>query len=348
MTSPDYVRTSMAAAITLGLKPGRFYRNARLGCINLLLDYPSGCRAACAYCGLSTGGTTGRQRFIRVEWPAFKLDELITAMQNRSGRLGRICLSMITHPRAVSDTVYITRKLRRSVDLPVSLLIAPTLVRARDLAEFFDAGADRIGIAVDAATPELFARFRGTGVRGPHRWDKYWRCFDQAVAVFGAMQVGSHLIVGLGETEQEMTGAFLRTRSHGGFTHLFSFYPERGSALADRSPCTMGQYRRMQLARYLIDSEGVSKDAFEFDHQGRLINIHVRAGLIREIMAHGRAFMTSGCPGENGEVACNRPYGNSPPGPDIRNFPFVPDADDMKKIRSELELPVVSAGSPAC
>ena len=52
-SSPDQVRLSLAAALTLGLAEGRFYRNARLGCINLLLTYPGGCKANCAFCGLA-------------------------------------------------------------------------------------------------------------------------------------------------------------------------------------------------------------------------------------------------------------------------------------------------------
>ncbi|EMR74670.1 hypothetical protein MBGDF03_01269 [Thermoplasmatales archaeon SCGC AB-540-F20] len=48
--SPEYLRTSLAAAMTLGFKNGRFYRNAKLPCINLLLTYNSGCAGNCGYC----------------------------------------------------------------------------------------------------------------------------------------------------------------------------------------------------------------------------------------------------------------------------------------------------------
>ncbi|MCP4417251.1 MAG: hypothetical protein GY805_11560, partial [Chloroflexi bacterium] len=51
--SPDYVRISMAAAIELGLKPGRLMRGCGCGCINLLQNYPEGCYANCNYCGLA-------------------------------------------------------------------------------------------------------------------------------------------------------------------------------------------------------------------------------------------------------------------------------------------------------
>ncbi|MEK7278534.1 MAG: radical SAM protein, partial [Chloroflexota bacterium] len=47
--SPDYVRISMAAAIELGLKAGRMFRDTHCGCINLLQNYPEGCYANCTY-----------------------------------------------------------------------------------------------------------------------------------------------------------------------------------------------------------------------------------------------------------------------------------------------------------
>ncbi|KKL25466.1 hypothetical protein LCGC14_2404990, partial [marine sediment metagenome] len=33
--SPEYVKLSLAAAMTLGFREGRFYRNAKLHCLNL-------------------------------------------------------------------------------------------------------------------------------------------------------------------------------------------------------------------------------------------------------------------------------------------------------------------------
>ncbi len=35
--SPSYVRTSLAAAMTMSQIPGKFYRDAKLYCINILL-----------------------------------------------------------------------------------------------------------------------------------------------------------------------------------------------------------------------------------------------------------------------------------------------------------------------
>ncbi len=38
--------------------------------------------------------------------------------------------------------------------------------------------------------------------------------------------------------------------------------------------------------------------------------------------------MTSGCPGSDGAVACNRPFGNERAGRPFRNFPFMPEPED--------------------
>ncbi|MDD5689313.1 MAG: radical SAM protein, partial [Caldisericia bacterium] len=59
---------------------------------------------------------------------------------------------------------------------------------------------------------------------------------------------------------------------------------------------------------------------------------------LNTIVESGKPFMTSGCPDEKGEVACNRPYSNSRPSEEIRNFPFLPEKEDIDKIKNELEI----------
>jgi len=51
--SPQYAKLSHASAISLGLMGGRMYRGAVNKCVNLLVHYPEGCAANCAYCGLA-------------------------------------------------------------------------------------------------------------------------------------------------------------------------------------------------------------------------------------------------------------------------------------------------------
>lgn len=346
LESPEYVQTSLAGAMALGLEPGRFYRNACPGTLNLLLTYEDGCRANCSYCGLARerSQVDMGQTFIRVKWPQYSLAQITgilkrQALSKPDRQFGRICVSMITHPRAADDSLAIVRKLRAATSIPISVLVSPTLIA--DTKAFFtllkQAGADRVGVAVDAATPDLFAALRGKAVRGPHQWDKYWQTVEDAVRVFGRNYASIHLIVGVGETEAEMVRTIARAHECGAQAHLFSFCPEPGSALGDKEAPPLGQYRRIQLAAYLINYDIAVPEEFTFNTDGQIAGFgRPLEELLGADLAGGKPFMTSGCPDNKGCVACNRPYGNERPGPVLRNYPFVPETDDMKLVRSQI------------
>jgi biotin synthase len=336
--SPEFLRMSLAAAMTLGLKSGIFYRKARLHCINLLLTYEEGCAARCAYCGLShkRSGAYREKSFIRVTWPTYALGDIIQRIKHREKRVKRICISQVTNKRSVTDTEKICRQLRTSFDIPVSVLVSPTIVNREELIDLKKAGADKLGVAIDLATPELFDKYRGKGVRGPHKWDTYLERLDQAIEIFGHRNAGSHFVAGMGETEEEMMLAIQKVQDMGGWTHLFSFFPEAESQMKNHPMPDMDHYRRIQLGRYLID-EGISRaERFAFDHAGCIHNFGIPVNHLDVIVDSGEPFRTSGCEGYDGQVACNRPYANSRPGPDIRNYPFPPASEDIARIRTQL------------
>ena len=177
-----------------------------------------------------------RETFIRVEWPLYLLEEIIERAKGKD-QIHRVCISMITHPKALEDTLFVIQRLREETDLYISVLISPTLIHQENSLDAMEkAGTDRVGIAIDAATPELFDQLRGKGVGGPHQWDHYWDVVRMSVSVFGRFCVGIHLIVGLGETEKEMVETIQRGQEMGAHTHLFSFFPEKGSPMEGYSP----------------------------------------------------------------------------------------------------------------
>ncbi|UCD84233.1 MAG: radical SAM protein [Deltaproteobacteria bacterium] len=336
--SPEYLKLSLASAMALGFHPGRFYRNARNTCINLLLSYSEGCSANCAYCGLARErkGRYEEKSFIHVGWPLLPLEEIVSAIKERQGRVTRICLSMVTNRRARADVSTIARKITEKIDLPFSTLISPTIIEPVDLVEYRKSGVDRIGVAIDTVTEEIFNRYRGKETRGPHRWQRYWEILGEAIRIFGKGKVGVHLIVGLGESERQMVEMIQKVYDLGSSTHLFSFFAEEGSALEDLPSPPLDQYRRIQLGRYLID-EGIGNfQEFKFDSQGKIIDFGQTDERLDQIIALGTPFMTSGCPDRKGKVACNRPYGNCLPGPDIRNYPFLPEPEDIERIMNQL------------
>ena len=342
--SPDYVRISLAAAITLGFYPGRFFRGAKLYTLNLLLTYDDGCLGRCAYCGLSksrhVGGSWVEKSFIRVDWPIVPLEEILRRMDDkRCSHVERVCISMVTHKRAREDTLTIVRALHRKIDA-ISALITPTIVTKEWLYDLKEAGADKIGVAVDAATPELFDKLRGKGVGGPHKWDRYWKVVEDSVEIFSKYNVGVHFIVGLGETEEEMVKAIQKAYDMGALTHLFSFFPEEGSLLESLPQPPIGKYRRIQLARYLIN-KGISRyEAMKFDEKGRIIDFGISEEVYNKVVESGLPFMTSGCASKNRENACNRPFSNCTPYQayigELRNFPFVPNKKDISIIKRQI------------
>ncbi|MDO9537801.1 MAG: radical SAM protein [Thermoplasmata archaeon] len=336
--SPEYLRTSLAAAMTMDFKKGRFYRNATSPCVNVLLTYDDGCAGSCAYCGLSSRrhGEYGDKSFIRVDWPTYSWDDMIDSMSKIGNRVKRVCISMVTNGKARSDTSQVILRLKERLDLPVSLLITPTITTKEDLVKYKADGADMVDVAIDCATPELFEKYRGSGVGGPHRWERYWQCLEEAIEVFGKDMAGAHLIVGLGETECQMIEVIQKVRDMGGGTHLFSFFPERDSLLAEHPQPPIGQYRRVQLARFLID-EGICKaNNFKFDISGRLNGFGLPEEELDNIIRKGSPFTTSGCAGRDGVVACTRPYANCVPGPEIRNYAFSPEEEDIILIKKQL------------
>ena len=334
--SPEFAKLSLAGAMQLDLQQGRFWRNARMYCINLLLTYDDPCKANCAYCGLARERQAEERTFIHVPWPVASMDEIIQRL-NSSSVARRTCISMITHARAKADTLAMTRRLTAETPQPVSILYSPSIAGKDYLEELHRAGADKIGIAIDAATPELFDRLRGKGVRGPHRWKVYWQRFAEAVEVFGPGEVGSHFVVGLGEREEDLVRGFQQVRDLGGVNHLFSFFPEAGSALEGLMPPPIDVYRRVQVACELIDEGLSSYEKFDFDPAtGRILDFGVSAETLDRVIDSGQPFRTRGCKGCDGEVDCNRPFGNSYPGPGLRNYPFKPNEADVARARRQM------------
>ncbi len=97
-----------------------------------------------------------------------------------------------------------------------------------------------------------FDKVKGEGAGSSYSWENQFRMLDEALAVFGKGNVSTHIIVGLGETEKEVTQVIQRCVDMGVLPALFAFTPIRGTALEGNSPPSLESYRRVQLARYLI------------------------------------------------------------------------------------------------
>lgn len=340
--SPDYVRISMAAAIELGLKPGRINR-CSCDCINLLQNYPEGCYANCTYCGLARDrpGTPEDNSFIRVAWPLYPTDlvaEKIAEKEEKDG-VGRVCIAQVQDHRAYEDLVDMTKRVRgAAAEVPISALVSATTLNEERLHVIKEAGADIIGVGLDGASEEVFYHTRGKGTKGPHTWKYHWHIIRAARRIYGPMNVNCHIIVGLGETDQELVNLLYMLKSEQIAGYLFSFNPEPGTVMENAAQAPIHRLRRIQLIKHLIENEALPSEAISFSAAGEISRLDAPEIMVEVSVSTGLPFMTDGCPDRSGKMACNRPYGSYRPNEEYRDYPFLPNQNDLIVIRNQMKL----------
>ena len=329
MAPPRLVRVSTGTASVLGID--RIALSAKPTTAYLMLYYPGRCLANCAFCPQARTSKASPDLLSRITWPPYRLDLVLEALRGARHRgVKRVCVQALLYPRFARDLVELVKAISSACDLPISVSVQP--LPADKMAELRDSGAERISIPVDAATPAIFERVKGSGCGGPYRWEGHMRALRKALQIFGEGRVGTHLIIGLGETEREAVRFIQAMHDMGVYVGLFAFTPVRGTALESWPRPDLTSYRRVQLARFLI-SEGLSRyEAMEFDGEGRIKGFGLGGGDLLEVVMTGLPFMTSGCPD------CNRPYYNEPARGPLYNYPFRPGEEDIRAILAQLGL----------
>jgi biotin synthase-related radical SAM superfamily protein len=137
---------------------------------------------------------------------------------------------------------------------------------------------------------------------------------------------GTHLIVGLGETEREMVQTIQWCVDSGVYPGLFAFTPIPGTLLEKCPQPSLSHYRRIQIAHFLITRGKTRFERMIFDGDGRLVDFSVSEEELRQVIRTGKPFVTSGCPG------CNRPYYNEKPGGPLYNYPRQPLPEEIAEI----------------
>jgi biotin synthase len=192
-------------------------------------------------------------------------------------------------------------------------------------------GVERIGIPLDGASRRIFDGIKGSAVKGPYRWESHFRALNDALDIFGATKVSTHIIIGLGETERDAVEIIQETHNMGVNPSLFAFTPIKGTKLQNLKRPEIGQYRRVQLARHLIVHGASSLDLMKFDLKGRIMDFGAGSNITDHLISLGDPFMTAGCPD------CNRPfYTESPRGP-IYNYARPLSDNDKRKVIDELK-----------
>lgn len=310
-------RLSAGTAAELGLKPVKNANPPTTAYVML----GEKCRRNCRFCAQARQSDGRPDMLSRVVWPAFPAEQVLTALAVAAGQIRRICLQAVDTPQAWVQVAAAVSQLRHVTKFPVCA--AAYAATPQDVAALLAAGAERVCVALDGATPAAYVAAKDGTWR--ERWDLLATCAAQYPG-----RLSTHLIVGLGETEEEMVHTMAACVARGITVGLFAFTPVRGTAWERREPPPLASYRRLQIAGYLL-WRGAALDDFTF-RDGRLVDCGLaRQELVRRL-SNGDAFRTSGCPD------CNRPYYNERPGRVMYNYPRPLTAEEAAAALQESGL----------
>jgi biotin synthase-related radical SAM superfamily protein len=327
---PERVRVSVGSAIVLGLLNGKL--DAAPTTAYLMTYRKNKCIANCGFCPQAQKSHGKADMLSRVSWPIFPTDHVIDGLQKtvKNSKTTRVCLQALNYPKVIKDLIALAKAIRQRVNIQISVSCQP--LNSANIRLLGEAGVERIGISLDAATKELFDKVKGELAGGPYSWERQFELLAEAVIVFGKGKVSTHLIVGLGETEREMAETIQRCVDMGILPALFAFTPIAGTVLEDKPQPPIETYRRIQLARYLIVNAIARFEDMHFDEKNCITDFGIDKQELLQIARSDAPFLTSGCPG------CNRPYYNEKPSGPIYNHPRKLTEKEIASIRNELGI----------
>ena len=326
----DKIRISIGSASVLGLNVSIKLKDPPTTCY--LMTYTSGhCSANCGFCPQARSSDSSTEKLSRVNWPVFPLKDVINNLKTQliEKKFKRICIQTLNYPENFQDIVEIVSQLRNVSEVPISVAIPP--MSKEQLIELKSVGVSRVGIALDGSTREIFDNIKGKQVNGPYNWEVHFQCLMDALEVYSKGYVSTHLIVGFGETHEEILRIIQKLHKLTITVSLFAFTPVKGTKFEIMSQPDIIDFRKIQLGRYLIINDMKSFNDYTFNESGKLTNFNVNKEELRGIIENNDVFITSGCPG------CNRPYYTSKPSGPIYNYPRKLSDEENEEIFIQLK-----------
>jgi biotin synthase len=243
----------------------------------------------------------------RIIWPEYLSEQVTRGIKGavESKQIKRTCLQVVNKDTAMSQARHMLAQLKEASQVPVC--ISCNIASPEEGKRLIEEGADKIGISLDCAGEAIYARVKG----GSFKKQLKLICHT-AMLIPG--RVSTHLIVGLGETEEEMIQVMAQMVNWGVTVGLFAFTPVKGTKDQDKVPPVLVHYRRVQAALFLLEKRLAGIDDFTFTN-GVLTGFGLVQKVLIQHLSSGEAFQTTGCPD------CNRPYYNEKPGGIIYNYP---------------------------
>jgi len=322
------VRASMGTLGVLGLELVQMDTPPTTAYLQIYTE--NRCAANCLFCAQASGSSAELTHIARGMYIPADLEAVVHRLKIAfdRGYLARACIQTALYGSWWEDTVYLIKRIRELSGIPISLSVFP--LADEQYAELKTLGVNELVIPLDACTPGLFDKIKGKGTGGPYSWEKHIDGLKRAARIFGT--VGTHLIIGLGETDEEAVKIIDELHTAGINAALFSYtyVPGAQLLLEHDNKESIRHYRAVQVARHLImDGKAGYRDMKFSD--GILTDFGVGRDALMKLIEDGTAFQTSGCPD------CNRPMANETFSK-MYNFPRRPEEFEIREIKNELEM----------
>jgi lipoyl synthase len=294
------IRLSYGTAACLGLVSGRTDTYPTTA----YLLSGNNCLMKCAFCSQGAD-KKAFNRLGRIKWPEYTWDEVSNILTRAEDKgIHRICLQSVKHADGIMFLLKTVERIKAVSSLPLS--VSAWIRNKEEAVALRTAGVDRISVSLDVVNPEAYEKIKGGSFQ--NRLELLLSC---AQALPG--QISTHIICGLGETDEETLILVDRLIQADITVALFAFMPLKGTPMEKVKPPSVNYYRRIQAGSYLLREKIMPLSAFIFSN-GSLVSYGLPEKELNRIFSGGAAFQTSGCPD------CNRPYYNERPGGVIYNY----------------------------
>jgi len=291
------------------------------------------CKANCQFCAQAKGSSADLTHIARGMYIPYDLGAVVSRLKTAydRGYLARACIQTALYDSWWWDTVHLIKMIREKSQIPISLSVFP--VSNEHFEVIRSLNVNEIVIPLDACTPELFNKIKGKRAGGPYSWESHMDGIKRASCIF--QKVGTHLMIGLGETDEDAIGLISGLWRNNVNAALFSYTYIPGTQLeVAEKPMSeiIRHYRAVQLARHLIIEKLADYPDMRFENN-IICDFGIDENKLLSVIEDGSAFQTSGCPD------CTRPMANETFSR-IFNFPRKPGDDEKENIKRELGMKI--------
>lgn len=289
------LRISYATAVEMNLKKGKINANN----YTAYLQIGEKCLYNCSFCSKARESKSEEDLLSRVKWPKISMEDFIGNFNPNNFK--RICIQVVSSSDYWAELDLVLSFLK-DTNIKTSVSIRPKNIEEVRLL-FNKYLVDTVGIAIDAANEKIFGKIKGGNF-------KTFNNFLIAASKEFTGKIATHIIVGLGESDEDIVDILLKMKKHRIIVGLFAFTPIKGTKLESRPRPTLERYRKMQYLHYIIENHDVKKETFTFDSKGNILQFP------NFTINNEEVIKTSGC------SWCTRPFYNEKPGKELYNVPI--------------------------